>query len=279
MTRSRFSTMLLMVLAMLAPWMIATARAQVPATQTIPNHPLLTDKYSFEIGAYYARSSTSASLAPSGGGVGAVVDFEDTFGLDERKTIPSASFMWRITNTWRLDVDYFQLDRSATRTLANQVEWGDDVFPVGATVNASYDFKDIRVAAVYSFFKRQDKEVGIGLGAHVASIKASVESQGIGEQSSSVTAPLPVVTLFGAFALTNEWAVRVRADWLSMSYDIYSGDIRSTAIDVVYQPFRNFAFGLGIRNLVVDVDIDASDWHGKARTTFTGPAAFVRVSF
>ena len=88
----------------------------------------------------------------------------------------------------------------------------------------------------------------------------------------------PALTDRFAFALTNEWAVRMRLDWLSLNYDEYSGDIRSTAIDVLYRPFRNVGFGLGLRNLLLDVEIDDDKWRGRAKTTFTGPAAFVTVS-
>ena len=150
---------------------------------------------------------------------------------------------------------------------------------VGTTVNAAYDFQDIRVSAGYSFFKRRDKELGAGVGLHVSGIKASLQSSGIGAESTDVLAPLPVLSFFGAFALTNEWAVRMRMDWLSLNYDIYSGDFRSTAIDVLYQPFRNVGFGLGLRSYVLDVEVDDTDWRGRARTVFTGPAAFMTVSF
>jgi hypothetical protein len=94
-----------------------------------------------------------------------------------------------------------------------------------------------------------------------------------------VLAPLPVLNFYGGFALTNEWAVRMRLDWLSLNYDAYSGDFRNTAIDVLYQPFRNVGFGFGLRNLILDLEIEKSDWHGKARTTFSGPTAFMTVSF
>jgi hypothetical protein len=90
---------------------------------------------------------------------------------------------------------------------------------------------------------------------------------------------LPVVSLYGAFALTDQWAVRFRTDWLSFNYGAYTGGVRSAAIDVLYQPFRHVGFGLGMRSLVLDVTIDEADWSGKAKTGFTGPAAYMTVSF
>jgi len=255
------------------------ARAQIASTELIPNHPALTDRFTFEIGAQYSRSTTSASLGPTSGGTGVVVDFEDTLGLDERNWIGVAGVLWRISERWRLEVDYFSLNRNATRTLATDIEWGDQNFTAGTTVNTSYDFSDVRIAAGYSFFKRRDKELGVGFGLHVAKIDASISSASAGTEGSDVTAPLPVFNLYGAFALTNEWAVRFRMDWLSLSYGDYSGDIRNTAIDAIYQPFRNVGFGLGMRNMIVDVEIEKDDWRGRARTVFSGPVASLRVSF
>jgi|SRR5262245_15909879 len=272
----RFTILLALIAGAALASMSAPARAQ---TEAIPNHPALTDRFRIELGGFYSRSSTQASLGPSGGGTGVVVDFEETLGLDERNLTGIGGFLWRISERWRLEVEYFKLDRNATRTLATDVTWGDQTFATGTTVNSKYDFYDVRVSAGYSFFKRRDKELGVGVGLHVAGIKTSLQAAGVGAESSDVLAPLPVLNLYGAFALTNEWAVRVRMDWLSLSYDSYSGDIRSTAVDFLYQPFRNVGFAFGMRSLIVDVDIDTSDWRGNARTSFSGPTVVMTVSF
>jgi hypothetical protein len=279
-TRS-WLTAVTLTLGMAAAFTAAAAPAETAATETIPSHPMFSDKFLFEFGGYYARTSTGASLSGPGGGVGAIVDFEDAFALEERKLVGIGGFVWRMTERWRLDVEYFLLNRRGTKTLDNQLEWGGETFPSGTTVDARYNFSDTRVTAGYSFFKRRDKELGIGLGLHVAGIKASVEDTagGITAQESSVQAPLPVVNLYGLFALTDDWALRMRMDFLSLAYGDYSGDIRSAAIDALYQPFRNVGFGLGMRSLIVDLKVDDPDWTGRIRTSYSGPTAFMTVSF
>jgi hypothetical protein len=276
MIRLRFGTVLLVFFAMCGSLTAQTAPAQ---TETIPNHPALTDRFNFELGGFYSRSSTQASLAPPAGGVAVIVDFENTLGLDERNLSAIGGFMWRFADRWRLELEYFSLNRDATRTLATDVTWGGQTFTAGSTVDTKYDFSDIRVGVGYSFFKRRDKELGIGAGLHVARIESNLQAAGIGAESADVTAPLPVLNLYGTFALTNEWAVRMRLDWLSLNYDVYHGDFRNTSIDLLYRPFRNVGFGLGVRTLVMDVEVDDPSWRGKARTSFTGPTAFVSVSF
>jgi hypothetical protein len=279
MNQPRIVKTLMVATAVLLSGAVTTVGAQSTSTETIPSHPALTDRFVFELGGFYSRTNTAASLGPSSGGTAVVVNFEDALGLDERNFTALGGFLWRMTERWRLEVEYFNLKRDATRTLAADVTWGDQTFTAGTTVNSSYDFSDIRVGVGYTFFKRRDKELGLGLGLHVATIDASLQATGQGVESTDVLAPLPVVNFYGAFALTNEWAVRMRLDWLSLSYSDYSGDLRNTAVDVLYQPFRNVGFGIGLRNLVLDIEIDKPDWHGKARSTFSGPTAFLTVSF
>jgi hypothetical protein len=277
--KSGFALALLLAFVVFLSAVVATARAEAASTEAVPSHPFLNDRFIFEVGGFYSKNNTNASLSPPAGGAGVIVNFEDTLGLDSENFVPIAGFQWRFAERWRLEAGYFKVDRSATRTLATDVTWGDKVFPVGSTVSSSYDMYDVRTSVGYSFFRRPDKELGVGVGLHTMGIKTSLEAAGIGSESSTVTAPLPVLNLYGTFALTNEWAMRVRMDWLSLSYDQYSGDIRSTLVDVIYQPFRNVGFGLGMRNLIVDLDVDATNWQGKARTSFSGPNAFITVSF
>lgn len=279
MTRFRYAATPVLAAALLLSGAGETARAQTAATESVPSHPALTDRFIFELGGYYSRSSTQASLGPSSGGSGVVVDFESTLGFEERNLTGIGGFVWRMTERWRLEVEYFKLNRDATRTLASDVTWGDQTFTAGSTVNSMFDFYDVRVSAGYSFFKQRDKELGVGIGLHMAGIKTSLQATGIGAESTDVLAPLPVLNLYGAFALTNEWAVRLRMDWLSLSYDAYSGDLRSTAIDVLYQPFRHVGFGMGFRAFLLDVEIDDPEWRGKARMVFSGPTVFMTVSF
>jgi hypothetical protein len=255
------------------------ARAETPAGETIPDHPLLRDSFVFSLGGYYARTATTASLAPSGGGTGVAVDFEDTLDLDKRNLTPIAGFMWRFSERWRVELEYYAVGRDATRALATDVQWGDQTYPIGTTVDTTFDFSDARVSVGYSFFKRRDKELGVGLGLHVSGIKAGISAAGSSAEAKDVTAPLPVVNLYGLFALTNEWAVRMRADWLSLTYGDYSGDVRGMGLDVLYQPFRHVGFGLGLRGLMMDVTIEDPEWHGEARMSYTGPTVFLTASF
>ncbi len=256
--------------------------AQTSGTSTreaVPNHPSLTDRFFVELGGFYSRSSTQASLSGAGGGAGVIIDFENALGLDERTLTPTTGLLWRMSDRWRLEIEYFDLDRDARRILEREVTWGNRTFTPETQMESQFNFYDARMSVGYSLFKRTDKELGIGLGVHAASIEAELEALQAGTEKSDILAPLPVINFFGGFALTDAWAVKLRVDWLSLAYDDYSGDIRNTTIDMLYQPFDHIGFGFGVRNLVLDLEIDDPDWTGRVRTVFSGPTAFVNLSF
>lgn len=262
------------------PLLLALASATVAhAADEVAKHPLLNDTFRFSLGGFYAESTTQARLGSSTGGAGVDVNFEDALGLEERKWIGEAAMYWRISERWRVDVDYFNLDRSASRALATDISWGDQTFTAGTTVNSSVQISDLRAALGYSFFRRPDKELGAGIGLHTLKFRASIDAAGIGGRTESATAPLPTFAIYGTFALTDTWALALRTDWLSLDYDKYSGSVRSSAIDVVYQPYKNIAFGVGMHSLSLRLDVDNPNSKFQARVNLQGPAAFVSVSF
>jgi len=242
-------------------------------------HPLLTSTVSIGIGAFYADASTNATYN-SDLGVGTNVNFEDMLGLEDNSTVLLASFRWRFAEHWTLSAEYFNLPRDGQQVLKQDVTWGDTTFLAGSKAKSEFNIEDIRVMVDWSFFRRKDMEVGAGIGFHVMGLKGSIAGTGIDKEEADVLAPLPVLSLHGNFALTDRWAVAARVDWLSVNYDDYSGNLRATGLDVVYQPFRHIGFSFGYRSLSLDVDVDSgNDWTGSADVSFAGPAFQVYATF
>lgn len=245
---------------------------------SVPLHPALTDKFFFGVGAYLVSATTQARLdSPSG--VGTSVGFEELLGLDDTSVVPQGLARWRISDRWRLELEYFQLNRSSSRALIQDVNWGDETFPAGTTVTADFDVSVARLSAGYSFFKTPDKELGVALGFHVTALEAEISSSGGNADAGKVLAPLPVLSMYGQVALTDVWALSGRLDAFKLSYDPYQGHIYSLGIDATCQPWRHVGFGLGFRTLEMEASAEGSDWTGAIRTNYTGPIVFLAVTF
>lgn len=245
----------------------------------IPVHPALNDSFYFGAGAYAPTTSTTARLDSNMLGAGFSVDFEKGLGLQSDKTVPGYLLRWRFTERWRVEAEYFELKRSGNKDLEVDVQWGDQVFTAGTQVSSKFDFSDMRTSVGYSFYKTVDKELGLALGMHVTHYSASITASGQGTEGGAVTAPLPVVSAYGQFALTDEWAISSRLDRFSLSYDDYAGSITSMAMDVLYQPFRHVGFGFGYRGMFIEVTATADKWTGEINQSFQGPLVFTNISF
>lgn len=253
------------------------------AEDAAPMHPALHDTFYFSVGAFVPRTSTSAALDATNVGLGTNISFEDALGMKTQKTLPDFFARFRLTDRWRFEAEYFQLNRTGDQTLDRQIVWGDQTFPIGAQIESKFNFSDTRVSAGYSFFRTADKELGVGLGFHVASydvgLTGSANGATIGTEAKKVLAPLPVLSAYGQFALTETWAVGARLDRFVVSYDKYYGNISSMAVDVNYQPFRHVGFGLAYRSLFILAKATGDQLTARFAQTFQGPLLYMNASF
>jgi hypothetical protein len=262
------------LLALLLAAQAFTAGAQ----EAIPHHPALTDKFYLGAGAFFPKTTTSAQLTTRTG-VGANIDFEESLGLKTADTVPAGFARWRFGERWRVEAEYFQLNRSGEKAIDRTIQWGENTYPVNASVQSKFDFSDLRISVGYSFFKTRDKEFGVGIGLHVAAYDVGLSANMVGSEQQDVTAPLPVLSLYGQVALTDHWAISGRLDRLSLSYKNYDGSLTAMGLDLMYQPFRHVGFGLGYRNLFINLDAEDDGRTLKLKQTFQGPLLFMNVSF
>jgi hypothetical protein len=246
------------------------------------NHAL-NDTIAIELGALYAsKTSNTAQLNSTKLGVGTTVNFQDMLGMNSWAWGPDAGIRWRMSDKWRLEASYFWISQTGDKSIDQNIQWGDVVFPINAQVTSKLNFADFRTSVGYSFYKTADKELGVGLGLHVLGYQASLASAHLGTEGGNVLAPLPVVSVYGGFALNEHWSVSARLDEFSLTYQQYHGGITSIGLDLLYQPFRHVGFGLGYKALYVNFQADSTglgSFQGKYDQTLQGPTMYVTLSF
>lgn len=258
----------------------ALPTAQVPAQPPeIPDNPNLTATLVFGAGGFFINNTATQASLQSNLGVGALVDFENVLGLETQAWVPILNARWRTSEFWRVEVEYFNLNRSGSKVLDRDITWKGQTFPAGSSVDSKFDFSDIRVSVGYSLYKTKDKEVGIALGAHVADITASIGASGASGVAGNVIAPLPVVSFYAGFAMSEHWAIAARFDAFSLKFDPYHGHLYDLGFDVLWNPWRHVGFGAGFRSLEVKGGVSASDFSGDVDTNFGGPIFYMTVAF
>src|SRR5690606_40860994 len=101
---------------------------------------------------------------------------------------------------------YFENDRSATRRITRNIDFGDTTFPVDAEVSAHSELTVAQLSYEYAFWRGESHDVAASIGIHMLDtgfhLRATVTAQGetgsrtIGDEATT-EAPLPVIGLRG----------------------------------------------------------------------------------
>jgi len=193
---------------------------------------------------------TEARLDVTGTNVGTKVDFEDELGLAGQGGAFRADAWFRPGQRDRIDVAWFKLDRSATRTIDRDINWGDQVIHVNTSVTGDLSTDILQLRYTYYFFENDDFELGAGLGIYGMNVGASLRADAIGvNESFKAPVPLPVVGVQGAWAFAPRWQLLGAAQFFFMklenigSTDEINGGIIDVLLGVEYELMQHVGVG------------------------------------
>ncbi len=241
-------------------------------------NPGLQDGFTLEVGAYAPTVKTTAHF-DSTLGPGTSVSFEDDLGLDDRKVSVSLLGKLRLGQRWRIEGEYFALNRSGSRAIDKTINWGGNTYPIGITADSEFDSDIYRLSVGYSFIKDTQAEFGVALGLHVTDFNMSIAGANVARRTADALAPLPTIGFYGSYALTPRWLLSGRVDFFSLKYNDYDGSLVNAVAAVDYRFTRNFGIGLGYRYVDYDLDVTKSSFSGGVQYQFSGPVLYLVGSF
>jgi hypothetical protein len=222
------------------------------------------ETYSFKFGGFLTALESDVELGLNNVGTGITVNVEDALGLQSSMTVFRADFGWRFGSTRKhmLDVAYSDFRRSASKTLSKTIEIGDEVYPVGTTVESEFNFSIITAKYTYSLYQDDRFNFGLGIGAYVMPVEFKISENNIGNVEENFTAPLPVLGARFDFAVTPKFFVRQSLDLLYLEI----GDFRGTIVDISfgaeYKFWKHFGIGADVNIFRIAVEADGEDYPG-----------------
>ncbi len=222
------------------------------------------ERFSLNIGGFITTLNSDVRLG--GKGTGIDVNLEEALGMDTSMSVFRLDGMWRFTRNCRhrLDLSWYDLSRSGTRTLLNDIEIDDTVFPAGTKVSSSFDLQIFQGAYSYSFFQDDRFDLGASLGLYVMKIAFEIHSTGLIllEESARFTAPLPVLGLHLNFAITPKLILKQIYEILYLEYKQFKGAITTLKVALEYNAFKHVGFGLGLDSFRFRLEADGEDYPG-----------------
>jgi len=259
-----------------------------PAAMADEAPSLLTDAFQVALGTFIITSEPSVQLKGDTSD-GDTVDFDEALGGGDSQRIRFDSF-WRFGDSRRhkLKLIAFDMSRENSTTFDEEIEWGGDIYPVDARIEAEFSFTVIEAAYEYAFVKRDRYELDGSIGLHYTSLDSSLKARAefsggtLTEDisnSASADLPLPAFGLRGIWDLTHNFWLDATAQYFALSIDEFDGSLQDYRVMVTWQPKKWLGVGLGYNHFKVDVDVDKSDFEGSLDWTYSGPMIFYSASF
>jgi len=283
MNRPRRPALLLapLLLAAVVPVRAATLSAMDDSLPPpLPNPSPITDHFAFDAGFFWGRVSTFGQINPGKGAPGTPLSGESDLGLTNQVYQPRFELMIRLEQRGRLRVDFLDVRRNGEVQLANSIQYGDQAFAAGQTLQSTIDWRQMDITYTYSFLRGERYELGAGLGVHL------IEAQAIAQVPStpqrvdySQAGPFASAALDGTFLISSRWSLNARAQYLKLTVNSFTGLLEDYRADLQYRWRRNFAVGASYEHAEDEVVMRNHDPSGTVRLTFNGPQLFVRVSY
>lgn len=247
----------------------------------------LDERFSVSLGGFFMSSDTNVRAdAFESGSRGTPINFEDTFGLEDDRVF-RADATWRMGQQHLLRGMYFQSDRSVSHVIDENIDFGDQTFPIDTTVKADLDFDITELAYEYVFKEAADYQLGASIGVHNVGFRFGLSTDpnstsGAGlrlSESVRTNAPLPVLGLRGRWHLTGDFYAVAHVQLFTLKFDNYDGNLQDYEAALVWQFSRHVGAGAAYNMFVTKIEANRDHFDGALRWRYSGAQLFMRVSF
>lgn len=242
----------------------------------------LNDQLSLSIGAFLLTTNTTVRV--DGSGVeGTPFNLERSLGITNHDSFRVDGY-WRFFKRHKLRLMYFDQNRSATHTINEEIVFNGQTFPVNTQLSARLDTVVAEAAYEYAFLRGQSYELSGSVGLHDLSFRLSLAAVGTTTNQSAsaradVNGPLPVVGLHYVWEFAPQWHLDALAQFFSLRFDHYDGNLQDYNASVIYMPWKNFGLGAGWNEFVTHVNVSASGFGGNLDWRYGGVRLYFRLAY
>lgn len=247
-------------------------------------------------GSMFASAFNTEASLDSSLGIGTSVRLEDELDMADNADSFRADLYWRIGRRHRIDLGWFDLERSGTRTIDSEIRWGELEFDVGATVTAELQTEVIPLRYTYNILAGDDHELGLGLGVYGMMLRASMKGEvsagsgGSGTLEDSQTfrspVPLPVFSVQGGWAFADRFRAvgLLQVFYIELKNDIgeldeMQGSIVDASLGVEYDATDNVCIGTSVNWFRFDAMARDEPLELEVKYDFTGLFLYLGLRF
>lgn len=208
------------------------------------------------------------------------IDFERHLGLEDRKSIFSASFLYRITPRSGLYAAYYGLNRDVQYALEDDIIFLDDTIKKGIAIGGYFNTQVFSIGYLLSLIKSEKSYLGAYFNVYVINIGAGVYSEVFElDRSTGVLAPLPNFGLLAVFELKKWLSISGGVGMFFLNAEGLNGSFNDAHILVEFSPAKWVGISVGYYLFDVRVGWPVEEFRAYAEYNFSGPSLGLSFRF
>ena len=271
--------------------LLATATAQADS----PAEDLLKDRFNVDLGTFVVGSDLNGSLRGSANTNNQNIDFNKQFGTNADQTRWRADVLWRITQRQHLRFMYFSNDIKRTRTIDQDLAWGDYTFVAGGQVTAEQKFSVYELSYEFAFLRADNYEVVASGGIHYDDLTVTLSGNAtltvdtptgpvqqpttFTTKQSSVPVPLPVLGVRGDWAVSDHVYLDGSVQVFKLSYQGIDGNWSDLRAGAAWMFNHHFGLGIGYDRFATHIDLNKGSFNGRLNVGYSGVLIYARCGF
>jgi hypothetical protein len=240
------------------------------------------------IGYLYTATDTKIRLDdPNNANRGTELDFERDLKFSKGSSIFEADLGINFSDNFAFEMQYFDLDRRTSATLARTITVEDRVFDVNARVDANFGSTVYHGRAVWRVGDWDNGELALMLGLHATRFRVGIEGQArVGTNPGQFTtivrkklAPLPTLGARAKLEVAPYIYLFGQGEIFSLKIDNVKGTLVDVEGGLVWEFSDNVGIGVSLRHLDYGLKVERENLLGSIDYRLSGPSVFLTAEF
>jgi len=255
---------------------ISTFTTNAQNADSLKNKAQTWDRFSLSFGGFLSSYNSGILFASKQLGVGINIDIEDALGLNSTTLAFRGNMNYNFGKKSRhsASIGYFGIVRNSTKVLDEELELGDNTYPIGTEIKSKFDLTILRAKYGYAFFQDDRISLGVTFGLFIMPVSLTVKALSQSEHKTEFTAPLPLLGLRTDFAITRKLFLKQNVEVLYLSIGSFTGGLLDLNVMLEHKTFEHIAFGIGVNSNRINISIEnpdsSIDFFGDIKMDYTG---------